>query len=431
MNLLVLTPLVPYPPHDGDKLRLYNFLVQLKRRGHQIDLFCLTRVKGDVAKASELLGICRRVHVERLTNFDLFFNMLGALLTGRSFNVFSYFSPRFRDAIRAYRDSGDGAKVDCILAHRLRMAPYAFEHAPKKPVVLELTDSMTLMTENLKATPSIRFSRRMAAHWDRGVIGEEEGRYMAVAACSVLVSPMDAYYLHQHGVADGKMSVIPNGVIPLRGQLPRPPVYAPGVPVVAFVGNMGYPPNEEGALWFLKKVWPLVKAEVPKAVFVAAGGHPRANLRGKDNGQDVRVTGYLPAIEPFVKHATVSVAPLNVSAGMQNKVALSMALGVPVVATPGTVSWLPDHARRFVSQAVDAESFAREVVGILRRPAKARARAVKAAAFVKREFRWEKSGAMLDKVLRQAVKTQGGTRRGEEGEVGRIWGHGATIFRRL
>lgn len=404
MNLLVLTPLVPYPPHDGDKLRLYHFLAGLRRRGHRIDLFCLTRVKDDLLRADGLRTLCRRIHVEHLTDFDLFFNILGALLTGKSFNVFSHFSPRFRDALRAYRDSGEGARVDAILAHRLRMAPYAFGEGLKRPVVLDLTDSMTLQTANLASARSIRLSRRLAALWDRGVIGEEETEAVRRSSRTLLVSSRDSAYLEGLGVPTGRVTVLPNGVALARGPYPCPPIFPKGDPIVAFVGNMGYPPNEEGALWFLEKVWPLVKAEVPRAVFVAAGGHPRAKLRGRDNGRDVRVTGYLPAIEPYVKHASVTVAPLNVSAGMQNKVALSLALEVPVVATPGALSWLPDTIRGLVMGASDPGAFAQGVVEALIRPARARARARKAARFIRREYRWDRSVALLDRALRDAAK---------------------------
>ena len=93
LNILVLTPLVPYPPHDGDKLRLYHFLKYLKHRGHQIDLFCVSRVKADFQYASHLMEICRNVHVEHLTNSELFFNLIGGVLMGQSLNVSSYFSP--------------------------------------------------------------------------------------------------------------------------------------------------------------------------------------------------------------------------------------------------------------------------------------------------------------------------------------------------
>jgi len=409
MNLLVLTPLVPYPPHDGDKLRLYHFLVELRKRGHVIDLFCLTRVKDDARYAPELLRLCRRIHIEHLTPFDLFFNVLGALITGRSLNGFSYFSPRFRDALRAYAHTPEGERTDCVLAHRLRMTPYAFEHGPRKPVVLELTDPMTLVSEQMRKTPGVRLSRRFAAMWDRGVLWEEEKEAIEKASRSIFVSPSDAVELQRRGVENEPLAVIPNGVAFEKGRLPRPMVYPAGVPVVAFVGNMGYPPNEEGAHRFLRNVWPHVKREVPDAVFVAAGGFPRASLRRLGNGRDIHVTGYLPSIEPYVLHADVTVAPLGVAVGMQNKVALSLALGVPVVSTPESVAWLPEKVRGWLAPVSGAEAFARAVVEALRKPAKARKKARRIGAFIRSNYRWDKSGALLDAVLKDAVRTTGRT----------------------
>lgn len=406
MNLLVLTPLVPYPPHDGDKLRLYHLLVELRKRGHRIDLFCLTRVRQDLRPAAELLGLCRRVHVERLTGHDLFFNTLGALMTGHPIHIFSYFSPRFRDALRAYSASPEGTRVDAVLAHRLRMAPYAFEHAPKRPVVLELTDSMGLMTGQLSRIPGLRGSRRLASVWDRGVLGEEELKWVSRSGSATLVSPVDALFLQEHGADPERLHVVANGVVREAGKDARSDAYPAKTPVVAFVGNMGYAPNEDGALWFLDRIWPLVKREIPDAVFAAVGGQPRSRLRDRVNGTDILVTGYVPAVEPYVRHATLTVAPLRAASGMQNKVALSLALGVPVVATPGAVSWLPEKVRGLVPRALDEQGFAQEVVSALRNPARARRSARKAGAYVRRTYRWDKAGAALDRILRQVVRIQ-------------------------
>ncbi|HJT25509.1 MAG TPA: hypothetical protein VJ873_13125, partial [bacterium] len=174
MNILVLTPLIPYPPHDGDKLRLYHFLTYLKKRGHKIDLFCLTRVKDDLKYAENLKPLCRTLYTEHVTNQDLFFNLVGGLLIGQSLNVSSHFSPTLREALKTYWQTPEGKKIDVVLAHRLRMAPAAFEGNPGKPVVLELTDSLTSYTEQLKKQKVSRFSRRMAARWDYWFLKREE-----------------------------------------------------------------------------------------------------------------------------------------------------------------------------------------------------------------------------------------------------------------
>ena len=415
MNILVLTPLIPYPPHDGDKLRLYHFLHYLKKRGHKIDLFCLTRVESDLRYAEDLRPLCRSIYTEHLNNWDFFFNLIGGFLIGQSLNVSSYFSPKMREALKAYWQTTEGQKIDVVLAHRLRMAPAAFEYNPGKPVVLEMTDCLTGYVQQLKEFPVARFSRRAAAWWDYWFLRREEVDWTEQAYQSVLISEPDTQVLREQGAPEGKITVIPNGVEVKRvGQAKRSSyakaskdrerVYPPKRPIVCFVGNMGYAANEDGALWFLREVWPKLKQLVPKAVFAAVGGQPRKALRRFHNGKDILVTGWVPETEPYLLQADVSVTPLRVAAGMQNKVAQALALGVPVVTTPHAVAWLPAKGRDGVIVAGDAESFAQEVAQALKRPNIAKATAKKGQRFILQNYKWNEAGKKLEAILKKAAK---------------------------
>lgn len=409
MNILVLTPLVPYPPHDGDKLRLYHFLKHLKARGHRVDLFCLTRVASDLGKLAELRPLCRSIQGHYLSDTDLFFNLLGGFLIGQSFNVASYFSPDLREALKAYWKTPEGRSVDVVLAHRLRMAPAAFEGNPGKPVVLELTDSLTAYTQQLRQKPVARLSRRLAAAWDHWFLKREEVEWSRRAAATTLISEVDTQALREQGAKPNKLTVIPNGVDLKRvGRSKSDEVYPKGRPVVCFFGNMGYAPNEDGALWFLKKVWPLVQKEVPDALFAAVGGTPRKNLLQHHNGRDVLVTGWVPFVEPYVARAGLTIAPLRVASGMQNKVALSLALGVPVVATSQAVGWLPAKNRDGVIVGGTEMELAAQVAQVLKAPQKYRAGAKRGQGYILKNYQWKASGALLEKVLKGAVKKGGG-----------------------
>jgi glycosyltransferase involved in cell wall biosynthesis len=406
LNILVLTPLIPYPPHDGDKIRLYHFLKHLKSRGHKIDLFCLTRVKSDFPYEEGLRPLCRRVYVEHLSPSDLFFNLIGGVLIGQSLNVSSYFSPELRDRLKDYWQTSDGQSIDVVLAHRLRMAPAAFEDNPGKPVVLELTDCLTAYAQQLKQKNVARFSRRLAAWWDYWFLRREEVEWTERAFQSTIISDSDAQVLREQGAPAAKVTVIPNGVEFKRvSKAKKTGVYPKDKPVVCFVGNMGYAANEDGALWFLKKVWPKIKKQAPSAVFAAVGGYPRKVLQRHHNGQDVLVTGWVAEIEPYLVQANVSIAPLRVAAGMQNKVALSLALGVPVVATPQAVSWMPLKGLDGVIVVGNEDQFAQEVAEVLLRPKAGKAWAKKGQRFILKNYRWNESGKKLEQVLKQAAKS--------------------------
>jgi glycosyltransferase involved in cell wall biosynthesis len=405
LNILVLTPLVPYPPHDGDKLRLYYFLKHLKSRGHKIDLFCLTRVKGDLQHAEQLRPLCRSLYVEHITNWDLLFNLIGGMLMGSSLNVASHFSPKHRDTLQAYWVSKTGQSIDVVLAHRLRMAPEAFRYNPGKPVVLDLTDSLISYTRQMKKQSGAPWLRRVAAWWDFWLLRKEEVDWSRMAAQAVTIAQPDADILTSHGLDADQITVIPNGVdLSAKLKKGKPVGFPAGGKVVCFVGNMGYAPNEEGALWFIQVVWPRVKAAVPDAVFMAVGGTPRKILKRYHNGTDLLVTGWVPEVEPYLTSAGVSIAPLRFAGGMQNKVALSMGLGVPVVATSAATGWLPDAGKKLVRVADDAETFADRVIEVLKNPKKARTQAAKGKKFVAKNYQRKTAGRKLEKVLKQASR---------------------------
>ncbi len=405
MNILVLTPLVPFPPHDGDRLRLYHFLRYLKGRGHVIDLFCLTRHRADLENANTVRPLCRSLYVEYLSNADLFFNLIGGILMGQSLNVSGYFSPHLREALKDYWKTNEGKNTDVVLAHRLRMAPAAFEGSPQKPVVLELTDCLAAYMERLKGQKGVRWSRRLAAWWDYWFLKTEELDWIQASHKTTVISPLDAQVLLENGAAFDKLEILPNGITRNQPGKNKPPAIYPGEkPVVCFVGSMEYAANEDGALWFLKGIWPLVKQKVPGAVFAVVGKAPRKVLSRWHNHQDVFVTGWVPEVDSYLMNADVSVAPLRVAAGMQNKVAHSMSLGIPVVATPSAVKWMPLHVREEMFIAEDEETFAQAVVEVLLKSHKYRIRAEKAKNLIIRNFKWEESGRKLESLLKDAAR---------------------------
>ncbi|HXL72822.1 MAG TPA: hypothetical protein VN963_04270, partial [bacterium] len=210
MNILVLTPLVPYPPHDGDKLRLYYFLKYLKSRGHQIDLFCLTRVKTDLEQVEHLRSLCRSIYVEHITNWDLLFNLIGGVLVGGSLNVASHFSPELRERLKVYWASPEGKSIHVVLAHRLRMAPQAFRDNPGKPVVLDLTDSLISYTNQLRKQSGAPLLRRLAAWWDFWFLRKDEVMWSQRAAQAMTIAQPDADVLTHHGLNEDQVTVIPN-----------------------------------------------------------------------------------------------------------------------------------------------------------------------------------------------------------------------------
>ncbi|MBO1020553.1 glycosyltransferase [Methylobacterium sp. SD274] len=104
---------------------------------------------------------------------------------------------------------------------------------------------------------------------------------------------------------------------------------------VLFVGGFLHTPNIDGAIWLTTDIWPKVRRALPHARLDIVGSnatHEVRQLADPDSGIFVR--GFVQELEPILSHARLTVAPLRFGAGIKGKVAMSLAAGLPCVATP-------------------------------------------------------------------------------------------------
>jgi sugar transferase (PEP-CTERM/EpsH1 system associated) len=162
------------------------------------------------------------------------------------------------------------------------------------------------------------------------------------------------------------VSVVSNG-IDLGAFRPREEP-APSSTVV-FCGVMNYAPNERGVSWFVNDVWPMVREARPDARFQIVGASPTRTVRALASAaHGVEVTGAVAEVQPYLWQAGVSVAPLLVAQGLQNKVLEALAAGLPVVVSRAAGAGLPAEARRGCVIADDPREFADGVISLLNLP---------------------------------------------------------------
>jgi glycosyltransferase involved in cell wall biosynthesis len=102
---------------------------------------------------------------------------------------------------------------------------------------------------------------------------------------------------------------------------------------VAFVGGFQHAPNVDAVQYFASEVMPFLRELAPDMRFYAIGSKPPPELLALAS-DDVVITGFVEELQPLLDQMRVSVAPLRYGAGIKGKVGNSMAMGLPVVATP-------------------------------------------------------------------------------------------------
>ncbi len=158
-----------------------------------------------------------------------------------------------------------------------------------------------------------KFERKLLTCWD-------------VAMCA---SHIDTEYFQKR--APGKaVYVLPNSI-----HIPSSADQSIVQPVnnhqVVFVATMNYWPNAQGALMFLKEIWPKVKAAVPDAEVKLVGRGPSAELRAFDGRDGIHVIGEVDAVGPYYGQAAVAIAPMTFSVGSAIKILEALAYKKPLV----------------------------------------------------------------------------------------------------
>jgi O-antigen biosynthesis protein len=103
---------------------------------------------------------------------------------------------------------------------------------------------------------------------------------------------------------------------------------------ILFVAGFSHEPNEDGAIWFVRNVWPLVKAKYPDEKLFLIGSSPTTRVQALANN-DIEVTGYITEklLSKYYLQARLAIAPLRFGGGVKGKVVEAMRFGLPTVTT--------------------------------------------------------------------------------------------------
>lgn len=399
MRVLVLTHRLPFPPDRGDRLRAFHILGRLQAFS-DVELVSLVHSPEEADCRRELAA--RGIRVDVATVPRLWNLVRGGLALAGSQPL----THRLLDAPALGRALAVAARrqPDVILAYCSGMARFALEPPLAGiPFVIDFVDIDSMKWSAL--------AERTAGPlgWVYAREARTLSRFEAAAACrasaAIVVNDRERDALVRLA-PEARIHIVPNGV-DVERLAPR------GAPAerrdVVFCGVMDYPPNEEGAVWMVRRVWPAVRARYPDARLKLVGSNPTTRVRAlADPAAAIEVTGYVDDVRPHLWSAAVSVAPLLTARGIQNKVLEAVAAGLPAVITQAVAGGLPAPVLPACTVADAPETFAAAVLALLDLPpAERRARAARADLT---PLAWDRTLAPLQAILEGACGRRAGSR---------------------
>jgi glycosyltransferase involved in cell wall biosynthesis len=365
MKILQLCKKFPFPLKEGEAIAVYYLSRGLVEQGCTLDLLSMNTSKHPYTPADWPTEFAhyRQVQTVEVDNRVTLWGALENLFSRESYHVSRFVTHEFEQALTLLLQQNE---YDAVILETLYLAPYIpLIRAKSKAVVVMRSHNVEhAIWERITAHTSSRLKRKYLRHLSHKLRRFEIEQLQHYD----LLAPVSAHDLQVFKALGYKGYHL---VAPIGLDLSAYPVQAlpASQPLsLGFIGALDWMPNQEGLLWFLQKVWPLLQRRYPDLVFEIAGRNAPLDFLSKVELNGVRFLGEVPSAVEFMARHSIALAPLRSGSGLKVKVLEAMALGRAVLGTSIALEGIPAMDTRQVLLANTPEEFVRQMDRLQEKP---------------------------------------------------------------
>ncbi|MBV6478949.1 MAG: hypothetical protein HGGPFJEG_01706 [Ignavibacteria bacterium] len=389
MNILFLANRLPYPPHRGDKLKIYNLAKHL-HKSHNLYLLTFIQDKSEYQYVNELKKFFREIRTVYLPKYKSVFNCLTRAASGKPFQINYFYSQEFKTELNKFLCD---INIDLIHTQHLRMSQYSHDANGIK-TILDLPDAYSLYWKRRASLNGGIVCRNFSRLEYERVKSYEN--ILKKFDLNLVCSDEDKNYLMENLNIEN-IGILPNG-IDLEAYSSDFHDYGIENKLV-FTGNMSYYPNVDAACYFVNDIFPLILKKFPSVKFYISGQNPSLKVK-KLESENVIVTGFVKSLRRQYESSAVAVSPVRVGAGTLNKVLEPMAMGLPVVSTSVGFKGLGAVHGKSILHSDSPVKFAEAVIHLLDDKNLRASVGESGRRHVTENFGWEKIAVKLENHMR-------------------------------
>lgn len=378
MQILFITPQVPYPPRQGTTIRNYNLIRYLAER-HTIDLLTFTAPNEKLDVTNPLHEHCRKIasvqqpfRTTRKRIMDTFLSPLPDM--GHRLE-----SAKMRELVDSWLNEVTFDEWDIVQIEGIEVAQYGFQildglrqrfpsqtHSLPKLVFDDHNCEYLLQKRN--ALNDLFVPKRWVGgiysvlQWQK--LRRYERQICLDTDATFAVSVADKESLREIAPA-AEISVIINGFDPPADSHINGTKKTNDAKTLLYIGKMDYRPNVDAMLWFGREIFPLIRAEIGEVSLKIVGMNPHPRLNELAIIEGISIVGMVENLAPYIEEASVYVIPLRVGGGTRFKALEAMAYRKAIVATSLGVEGIPVQHERELLLADSAEDFASSTIRLL------------------------------------------------------------------
>ena len=393
MRILYVCHRFPYPPRRGGTIRPFNMIRHLAQ-SHEVVVCSLTRSDVQTQEAQGIAPYCAEFHIGQVDDRIQTLRMIATLPTPITASASFFHSSRLARAIRRLLAQ---QRFDLIFVHCSSVAHYV-SGVSGIPKILDFGDmDSRKWLEYVHHKP---FPLSAGYWWEGTRLQADEKRLARRFDFCTATTRAEHQTLLDYGTGTPS-DWFPNGVDNSYFTSASDGAYDPDT--VAFIGRMDYFPNQQCMVDFCASVLPLLKARRPGVKLQIVGAEPSAQIRRLGDIPGVSVTGSVPDVRPYVTRAALTVAPLRIARGTQNKILEAMAMGVPVVCSSVAAGGVDAVPGEHLLTADAAQAQCDAILRVLEQPGERERLAQAGRARVMSNHAWPSSMKRLDAIIERCV----------------------------
>ena len=397
MKILMITHLVPYPPHDGPSLRNFNLLKECSKN-HEIHLLTFYRKahghNPENLKYSidELKKYCKDVKVFAIPTEDhklaWYLLLLFNIFSLSPYSVWAYWSPKM---VRAIKRKLQEVTFDVVEIGEIGLANYSklFHHTPTLLVHHNIESQVLNRRSKIQRNPIAKIYLRLQARKLKRL--ERKACESIDYHTTVSKDDKDTLLRINH---KARVQVVPNGVDVSYFQ---PSEEATDDCTLVFAGTMTWYPNLDAMLYFKNEIWPILKEQSPEISIRILGKHPPKELLDfAKHNKGFNVMGFVEDVRPYIAKATIYVVPIRTGGGSRLKILDALAMGKAVVSTSIGCEGIRVTNGKDIVISDTPQGFANSVLDLLQNSNKRNQLEKKGRELVVKEYSWSKIALQMN-----------------------------------
>ncbi|MCS5709133.1 TIGR03087 family PEP-CTERM/XrtA system glycosyltransferase [Candidatus Berkiella cookevillensis] len=326
--ILLLVHRLPYPPNKGDKIRSYH-LLKFLRQHRDVYLGTFIDDPNDWQYVETVKDLCTALFVlPRRKHYQAIPGFAKSIFKDTPLSNDLFYQPKMQKWVDKILSE---KQIDDSIVFSSSMGQYIQKHKRNLNILIDFVDVDSLKWEQY--SQQHKGIKKWLYKREGKTLSYFERKLAITSDVNIFVSESEANIFKKRSGLFKNVISIANGVDTeyFNPSIEFKNPYVNKEFKIVFTGMMDYWPNIDAVKWFVTEVIPALQQQSIPFSFYIVGANPSLDLQMLAQIPQIRITGRVEDIRPFLKYADLAVAPLRIARGIQNKVLEALSMNTPIM----------------------------------------------------------------------------------------------------